>query len=363
MREALRGLTTRGRAFLAAGLTATVTGLLLDQVPLLRAGLLATVLTLAWVVLVGRSRYRLTLHRSVTPTSVTAGQAAKVELAMTNEGASPRGIMFIEEHVPYALGSRPRFTLEGVTRGWHGTLNYTVRSDARGRFEIGPVSVRASDPFNFVEYHRAFRGTTTLTVTPRVVPLGPIQLTGAWTGSGDNRPRAFATGSAEDVTVREYRQGDDLRRVHWRSSARVGELMVRREEQPWQSRATVFLDNREDSHRGTGLASTFETAVIVAASAAVHLTRRGFLVRLVTATGEETGPQWHMRDEEANRRALLESLAVVDLIRRKGVESDWLVERGHSGIIVGAFGRIHAEDRGVLRRMATHSGAALAIAL
>ena len=75
-------------------------------------------------------------------------------------------------------------------------------------------------------------------------PLPTIPLTGAWTGSGDNRPRAFATGSAEDVTVREYRRGDDLRRVHWRSSARTGELMVRREEQPWQSRATLFLDNR-----------------------------------------------------------------------------------------------------------------------
>ncbi len=56
-------------------------------------------------------------------------------------------------------------------------------------------------------------------VTPRVLPLPPVPLSGAWTGSGDNRPRAFASGSAEDVTVREYRRGDDLRRVHWRSSA------------------------------------------------------------------------------------------------------------------------------------------------
>ena len=106
------------------------------------------------------------------------------------------------------------------------------------------MSVRVSDPFGLVELGRSFRSTATLTVTPRTVPLPPIPLGGAWTGSGDNRPRAFAIGSAEDVTVREYRRGDDLRRVHWRSSARVGELMVRREEQPWQSRATLFVDNR-----------------------------------------------------------------------------------------------------------------------
>ena len=122
-------------------------------------------------------------------------------------------------------------------------------------------------------------------VTPRVVPLPPVPLSGVWTGSGDNRPRAFASGSAEDVTVREYRRGDDLRRVHWRSSAHAGELMVRREEQPWQSRATLFVDNRKIAHRGTGAASSLEHAVSIAASVAVHLVQRGFSVRLVTAAG------------------------------------------------------------------------------
>ena len=149
------------------------------------------------------------------------------------------------------------------------------------------MTVRVSDPFGLIELGRAFRTTVPLTVTPRTVPLPPIPLGGAWTGSGDNRPRAFATGSAEDVTVREYRRGDDLRRVHWRSSARVGELMVRREEQPWQSRATLFLDNRLRAHRGQGIASSLEAAVSAAASIAVHLSHRGFTVRLVTATGED----------------------------------------------------------------------------
>ena len=153
-------------------------------------------------------------------------------------------MLLLEDHVPYVLGTRPRFVLEGIGHGWRHTVDYQVRSDVRGRFEIGPMSVRVSDPFGLVELGRTFRTTVPLTVTPRTVPLPQIPLGGAWTGSGDNRPRAFAIGSAEDVTVREYRRGDDLRRVHWRSSARVGELMVRREEQPWQSRATLFLDNR-----------------------------------------------------------------------------------------------------------------------
>ncbi len=164
------------------------------------------------------------------------------------------------------------------------------------------MTVRVVDPFGLVELGRAFQTTVPLTVTPRTVPLPSIPLGGAWTGSGDNRPRAFATGSAEDVTVREYRRGDDLRRVHWRSSARVGELMVRREEQPWQSRATLFLDNRMRSHRGQGIASSLEAAVSVAASIAVHLSHRGFTVRLVTAVGEDPSSAWHVRDSAAQHR-------------------------------------------------------------
>ena len=110
-------------------------------------------------------------------------------------------------------------------------------------------------------------------------------------------------GSAEDVTVREYRRGDDLRRVHWRSSARTGELMVRREEQPWQSRATLFLDNRTHAHRGHGAASSLEYAVSAAASVALHLAQRGFMVRLVTADGEDRDTLWHDRRASPRDRA------------------------------------------------------------
>ena len=112
--------------------------------------------------------------------------------------------------------------------------------------------------------------------------------------------------------MREYRRGDDLRRVHWRSSAHAGELMVRREEQPWQSRATLYVDNRRSAHRGTGPASSLEHAVGIAASVAVHLVQRGFSVRLVTAPGEERGGTWHEHGAMAAESGpLLESLAVL----------------------------------------------------
>jgi uncharacterized protein (DUF58 family) len=363
MREALSGLTVRGRAFLAAGLTAIVCAVVLDQSALTRVGVLVLSLPLitAWVV--GRNRYRLALVRTVTPQLVAAGQPARVSLTLSNEGRTPNGVLLLEDQVPYVLGTRPRFVVEGIGKGWKQSVNYQVRSDVRGRFEIGPMSVRVTDPFGMVELGRTFRTTVPLTVTPRTVVLPQIPLGGAWTGSGDNRPRAFATGSAEDVTVREYRRGDDLRRVHWRSSARVGELMVRREEQPWQSRATLFLDNRTIAHRGHGIASSLEAAVSAAASIAVHLSHRGFAVRLVTATGEDPSSVWHLRDTDLNTAPLLEALAVVQQVDRGRLETGWLTEGSHGGLTVAVFGHVEPTDLPVLRRMQHQAGSALAIAL
>ncbi|MFC7497556.1 MULTISPECIES: DUF58 domain-containing protein [unclassified Nocardioides] len=363
MREALAGLTVRGRAFLAAGITAVVCAIMLDQTTLARVGVLLLALTLITVLVLSRNRYRLTLVRNVTPQLVAAGQPARVTLTLANDGLAPNGVLLLEDQVPYVLGTRPRFVLEGISQGWRHSVSYQVRSDVRGRFEIGPMTVRVNDPFGLVELGRTFRTTVPLTVTPRTIALPQIPLGGAWTGSGDNRPRSFATGSAEDVTVREYRRGDDLRRVHWRSSARVGQLMVRREEQPWQSRATLFLDNRVIAHRGQGIASSLEAAVSAAASIAVHLTRRGFAVRLVTATGEEPGSAWHLRGADLNAAPLLEALAVVAPVQQGRLETGWLAEGSHGGLTVAVFGGVDVADRPVLRRMQHHAGSALAIAV
>ncbi|MEV7428822.1 DUF58 domain-containing protein [Nocardioides sp. NPDC092400] len=363
MREALAGLTVRGRAFVAAGVTAIVCAVVLGQPALNRVGVLVLALPLLTAAVLSRSRYKLALVRTVAPQVVGAGQPARVSLTLTNEGRAPSGLLLLEDQVPYVLGSRPRFVLEGISHGWKRQVAYQVRSDVRGRFELGPMSVRVADPFGLVELGRAFQTTAALTVTPRTVVLPSIPLGGGWTGAGDNRPRAFATGSAEDVTVREYRRGDDLRRVHWRSSARTGELMVRREEQPWQSRATLFIDNRAGVHRGQGVASSIEAAVSAAASIAVHLCRRGFAVRLVTAAGEDHGSAWHQRDADVGEGPLLEALAVLRPIATPRLDGSWLGEQGHGGLTVAVLGAVGAVDVPVLRRMRNHAGAGLAVAV
>jgi uncharacterized protein (DUF58 family) len=361
MREALRGLSVRGRVFLAAGLTATVCALVLGQPGLAPIGILLVALPLLVTFVVGRSRYRLGLTRTVVPAVVAAGQPARVRVTVSNEGNLPAAPLLLEEAVPFALGARPRFVVRRLGR--RRELEYQVRAELRGRFEIGPMTAHVGDPFGLVRIGRTFSSTAPLVVTPRTVKLDAIALASSRSGAGDNRPRAFAGASAEDVTVREYRQGDDLRRVHWRSSARVGELMVRREEQHWQTRATVVLDTRHAAHRGGGSAASFEAAVSAAASVALHLAEREYAVRLVTTDGHDLSAWQRSSLEPATKATLLESLALVETVPGNGLDIDGLDGSGAGGLLVAVLGGLDGTEAPALRRLRQLSPAALALLL
>ena len=360
LRTTLGALTARGRAFLSSGVTAVLCSLLLGLDDLARVGALLIALPLLSAVVITRGRHRLGLARTVEPQQVTVGQVARVDLQLSNEGRSPTGLLLVEEQVPYALGVRPRLVIERMGPRWRRSVRYAVRSELRGRYTLGPMTVRVHDPFGLVALVRSFQSSATLVVTPEVVPLPGIPLAGTYSGTGEHRPRSFAGGSAEDVTTREYRHGDDLRRVHWRSSAHAGELMVRREEQPWESRATVLVDNRAHVHRGAGSASSLEQAVSIAASIASHLLQRGFEVHLVDAAG----PLLHNgREARPDRPAVLEALAVLQASPRTHLSTEALSAMTQGGLVIGVLGELHETDLDLLARVKQPSEPPLAIVL
>ncbi|MDO7869335.1 DUF58 domain-containing protein [Nocardioides jiangxiensis] len=355
----MASLTARGRTLLAAGITATVGGVALGQPSFTGVGVLLTALTLLGLVSVRRD-HPVSVQRTLEPRCTPTGQPAHVRLALA--GTTGTGPLLLEDRVPWALGVRPRFVLPAASGAWETEVDYTVRSDVRGRFPLGPLTVRAVDPFGLAVRTRVLEEESDLIVTPAVLTLPAVGRAGTWTGAGDNRPRAFASGSAEDVTVREYRQGDPLRRVHWRTSARTGELMVRREEQPWQSRATVLLDNRARAHRGHGAASSLEAAVTAAASVAAHLAARGFVVRLVTADGPPSADGWHDGATAADADRMLEELAVVEPASRTTIDTAWLSTGARHGMLVAVLGDVR-DDAATLRRLLHHGAPAVALAL
>ena len=357
MRSKLAAFTTRGTSFLAAGLAAALIGLLLGERPLLSIGALLFVLPLLSALAAGRARYRLSCVRMISPPRVPAGQSTEVTVRLENISRLPTGLLLAEDAIPYALGTRPRYVLDGVERGGVRELSYPIRSDLRGKFTIGPLEVRIADSFGLVELGRSFSSTSVLVVTPKVIELPRARLGTSWVGEGEGRPRASSAAGEDDVVPRAYRDGDELRRVHWRSTARYGELMVRREEQRWRNRAMVLLDTRRDAHSGSGVSSSFEFAVSAAASIGVHLARGGMDGQLVTDQGQVTGTG-------AFEDVLLDALSVIGLSRGDSMAGGLAAVRASGGgLLVLVAGRLSA---GVARQLAAarqSGGQAIALLL
>ncbi len=347
MREVIRGLTTRGRAFLAAGATVALCAIILGEDDLLRVSALLVALPVLAVWYVGRGRHRLVCSRSLEPARIPAGSDTRVRLRLENRSRLVTGALLLEDRLPYALGNRPRLIMERLAPRQASVVAYTVRAESRGRYLVGPLSVRLTDPFGLCELTRTFPTTDRLTVTPAVVPLPPGRMLGELVGTGESRSRSVAVHGDDDQAIREYRHGDDLRRVHWRSTARTGELMVRREEQPWESRATVVLDTRADGHRGEGPTASFEWAVSAAASIAVHLRRASFRVRLVAPTIDVEA------HDPAGEGMLLDELA--DVTTRHHDDVTELVERvrqpGDGGLVIAVLGSLTEGEATLASRM------------
>ncbi|MBZ6140407.1 DUF58 domain-containing protein [Streptomyces olivaceus] len=370
IRTALAGLTTRGRSFLAAGVAAAVCAYVLGQSDLLRVGLLLGVLPLVCAAVLYRTRYRVAGSRRLSPGRVPAGSEARVHLRVDNVSRLPTGLLMLQDRVPYVLGPRPRFVLDRVEPGGRREVSYRVRSDLRGRYPLGPLQLRLTDPFGLCELTRSFSAHDTLTVIPRVEPLPPVRLSGEAKGYGEGRQRSLALAGDDDVIPRGYRYGDDLRRVHWRSTARYGELMVRREEQPQRARCTVLLDTRVVAYEGAGPDSAFEWAVSGAASVLVHMLERGFSVRLLTGTGDSVpgeGADGFAGTSQGTADAaglMLDFLAVVDQSDDTGLSPAYDVLRGGTdGLLVAFFGDLDEEQAAVAARMRQRSGGAVAFVL
>lgn len=363
LRTSFGGLTTRGRSFLAAGVAAAVCAYVLGQADLLRVGILLATLPLVCVLVLHQTRYRVAGSRQLSPTRVAAGAESRVHLRIDNVSRLPTGLLMLQDRVPYVLGPRPRFVLDRVEAGGRREVSYRVRSDLRGSYPLGPLQLRLTDPFGMVELTRSFSAHDTLTVVPRTEPLPPARLSGEAGGYGESRQRSLALAGDDDVIPREYRHGDDLRRVHWRSTARYGELMVRREEQPQQARCTVLVDTRADAWSGSGPDSPFEWAVTSASSTVLHLIERGYGVRLLADTGA-LGPgldaSGQLGDSSDTAGLLLDTLAVIENSAEDGLNQAHDVLRAGDGLLIAFLGSLDESQADLAARMRQRTGAAVA---
>lgn len=291
-------LTSRGRAAITAAAASYAAGWLLGypELCVLGAGTLAVMAAGAAFL---ASPARLRVRREIAPARATRGDAAIGVLHVTNAGGRPTRSLTASDKcagrtVPVPL---PRLKA-GATR----TSSYRLPTLRRGEIPVGPLTLTRGDPFGFFRRVIDYGERRVLVVRPRTVPLALLASSLAASLDGPDTDSA-PSGTTTFHALREYVFGDDVRHIHWRSSARAGTLMVRQLVDSSEPRTTVLLDTSRDAYRG----DDFETAVDIAASVAAAAARQGFPVSVLT-NGEQL---FAGRGGQADADAVLDLLALV----------------------------------------------------
>ena len=143
----------------------------------------------------------------------------------------------------------------------------------------------------------------------------------------------------DDALIREYRPRDEVRRIHWPSTARTGTLMVRREEHAWEPSALILLDNRADAHTGLGPESSFEWAVSAGASIGLFLLDAGYDIDLTDADGHTLAAEG-----DSVREALLDHLTDIELSGGDDFANSLIGTRARGQLLIAVLGRLSRAD-------------------
>jgi uncharacterized protein (DUF58 family) len=289
-------MTARGRAVLAVGVVCWIVAIVFGSPALypVAAGLVIVVpLALAWVRITVRQprvsrRWR---HENL----VERGDV-RIELVLEREPGVPLPNVVAHEQVGRVGDEEVELRPHG--RGRH-TGSYRLHDVPRGRHRFAPVRLSIADPFGLAETGLAVDEQQALVVYPRLTELERLFFDGGAGAEHGRRLLLRRPVGFELHSVREYQQGESLRRVHWPSTARRGSLMVKELEDSPRDEVAVLLDGDPAAVTGSPPDSSFDVAVRVAGSILRAQVRRGRRCVLVLNTaGREMqsvaseGPEW-----------------------------------------------------------------------
>jgi len=326
----------------------------LDERDLLRVGIFATALPLIAMLAGSFRRVQLTASHMVSPSRIGPGTVGRVLLSVTNTGSTPTGAVEISERPTVDLTAGVRCLVPPLRASHRAQTDYPLTATRRGRFVLGPPSVRIGDPFGLWEDNRTLPVRSEVLVVPAVVDLAGMPISTGTRSAASDRAMSGASGGDPDVGIRNYRNGDDIRTIHWRASARHDELMVRLEEPVSHGGAVVMLDHRARAHAGEGAGSSLETAVTLAASISLHLLSADHQMRLNTHSGAVLAIGRDIEDD------VLAALAVIDEDHSGSLTA---ASVAGSGLIIAVLGSIDLPSARLLvaaRRRGT-SGIAFAL--
>jgi uncharacterized protein (DUF58 family) len=284
-------VTRRGWLLLAATFALIVCGRILGIAELFGLAVAGVAALVVARVQVARGAGDLAVTARVSPPVAHIGELAKLELHIHNRGRR-RSRAVLLRPTPHRGYETPivlsEIAVPPLAPGEEGKVVVALPTSRRGSFELAGISADLEDPLGLAVRRAPLTCQGRLVVLPVMEQLEDVAPFNSFAGNDEAIRSTASRLLSGHSSFRSYGEGDDLRLVHWKTTARVGELMVREggdPEAPESLSVTVVLDCRRSPHT----AETFETAVSVAASVIDTSTAIGAAVRLVTTSGADTG--------------------------------------------------------------------------
>ena len=283
------GLTRVGQAALISAVVPWIAARIV-------AGTTLYVLAYGTVAIVGSAFFlaprRLRLSATREGLFPRAQQGDRLEVAIKVVAEKSLSSFYLEEKVPERLGTSLRVPVARVTPGSEFSYSYGLQCARRGVFTIGPLVAITQDPLGATQRENVLAEEFELVVHPRITRVSDRPLTRLYEDPPIRPPvsRPWPSGM-EFYGMREFRPGDDLRRVVWRATARTGKIMVSEAEQGITDHITLVLDTDRGSHTRDGdISETFEQAVSACASLGVRHLAEGYEVRCEANAGPLSRP-------------------------------------------------------------------------
>lgn len=269
---------------LSGGLTFLVTGRLFGTIEFLVVGTVGIAAVGIAVILRRFRPSQLAIARQLTPPRVPAGEAARVDLEIVNHAPYRSPLLRLHDSVSGTRGVHLSLApLEGKGGTCHGA--YRLPTTRRGVLELGPIQIDDVDALGLARRSHRIETRVRLIVHPPIEPVPPIRVpAGDDPLLGQELKQSLGLSDEEFDGLRDYVPGDDLRKIHWPSSARSDELQVRQFRPPRHGRLSIVIDTRPPSDDPYALDATAS----VAGSIAAAVLEAGDATRIETTDGRTT---------------------------------------------------------------------------
>ncbi|MDQ4143620.1 MAG: DUF58 domain-containing protein, partial [Actinomycetota bacterium] len=228
--------TARGWIVAVLGGAIAILGRAFGSQAIVQLGYALIILLVAALIVVRLGRHDLVVSRKISPERARPGEPVTASILIHNRGRGSAPLLLIEDKLPSGLSGKARFAVHGVERGGSRETNFRLVPARRGSYEVGPVEISIVDPFGMARLTSGSPVTSTVLVHPVIEQLALPRDPGdrrSMVASSSRNP----TGSRgeEFYTLREYVEGDDLRKIHWPATAKRDRFMIRQEETPWHT--------------------------------------------------------------------------------------------------------------------------------